>query len=89
MAENEKKTGKHKGIIAFLKWLCVFALMVVFLRYASQYVIARTVVDGNSMYPTLHDRDNLMIFNLQRSFDRFDIVVFNSSINGDEYLIKI
>lgn len=88
MAAEEKKTNKHKKLSTALRVLCTIAVMLVCLRFFSKYVLARTVVDGNSMYPTLHNGDNLMIYNMTKSFDRYDIVVFNSDINGEEYLIK-
>ena len=88
MAAEEKKTGKHKKLTAALKVLCVTALIFIGLLCFNKFVIAQTVVDGNSMYPTLHNGDNLIIYNMDKSYDRFDIVVFNSDINGEEYLIK-
>lgn len=84
----KRKTKNHEKVVTFLKVIILFAVMIFAIRLVSQYVITRTVVDGNSMFPTLKDGDNLIIFNLQKSFKRYDIVVFNSDINNREFLIK-
>jgi signal peptidase I len=43
------------------------------------------VVIGDSMYPTLHDKQLVWIDKRQKEFDRFDIIVINTQ---DNYIIK-
>ena len=88
MDKAKRKTKKHENVVTFLKVVILFAVAIFAIRFISQYVVTRTIVDGNSMFPTLKDGDHLIIFNLQKSFNRFDIVVFNSDINDKEFLIK-
>ncbi len=65
---------------------------VVFLMFLFiTFVMQRTDVSGSSMYPTLHDKDVLMIEKVSYRFkdaDRYDIVIFPYRYGNDEYFIK-
>lgn len=88
MSEEKKKTDSI-GAEAwdFLKTLLI-CMVVVFAL--TNYVIRPVRVDGNSMYPTLHDND-LGFSNLaglkMSGVDRFDIVIIWVP-EKDEYLVK-
>lgn len=65
----------------------VFLLTFLFITFVMQ----RTEVSGNSMNPTLIDRDSLLIEKVTYRFGdakRFDIVVFPYRYGNDEYFIK-
>ena len=51
----------------------------------------RTVVDGQSMEPTLYNNDNLIVDKISYRFkdpERFDIIVFPYQYKDDTYYIK-
>ncbi len=55
------------------------------------FVGVRTQVDGESMTPTLQDKDNLIVEKLSYRFGdpkRFDIIVFPFKYEEDTYYIK-
>ncbi len=71
---------------------CLVALLFAYLIVT--FVGQRTVVDGESMYNTLNDGDNIIVEKLSYTFgepERFDIIVFPhyDEIRGEEvYYIK-
>ena len=57
---------------------CLLALLIAYLII--KFIGQRTVVDGNSMYPTLKDKDNIIVEKLSYRFgeiERYDVIVFN------------
>ena len=65
--------------------LVIFALTFLFITFVAQ----RTEVSGQSMEPTLHDGDSLLVDKVTYRFSdpkRFDIVIF--PFEDDVYLIK-
>ena len=82
-----KKTGVGEFIRALLK-----VLAAVFAAYLlARFAIAKTVVDGVSMYPTLNDGENVVIDKLSYRIGepkRFDIIVFEEEISDTGYFIK-
>ncbi len=84
MSENKGKTKGIRTVKGLFLFVVIFAVSYVTFRF----IITRTVVDGNSMYPTLHNGDSLIVTRQIKEFDRFDIVVFQSDIKTDEYIIK-
>jgi len=63
-----------KEIMSYL----IIILIVVIIR---TFIVTPVKVDGLSMYPTLDDKDVLLLKKYDRSFERFDIVVikFNNT----------
>ena len=78
-AENVTK------VLKAAMWVAVVLVLSVIIN---KFLFARTNVDGNSMYPTLHDKDVLLTEKITRTYSRFDIITFNSDINKEELLIK-
>ena len=80
---------KIKEIIS---WIVYFACLLAAVFLSNTFVIQRTMVSGESMYPYLHDKDQLMMDKLSYRFhdpERFDIVVFPVVRDGkEEYYIK-
>lgn len=80
---------KIKEIIS---WIVYFACLLAAVFLINTFVIQRTMVSGESMYPYLHDKDQLMMDKLSYRFhdpERFDIVVFPVVRDGkEEYYIK-
>lgn len=70
----------------WLKALVIAFLLAALIRY---FLFAPIVVDGESMMPTLHDQDRLIINKLAYDIgeaERFDIVVFHAA--GEKDFIK-
>lgn len=65
-----------RGILGYILWLLLLlAASTLFMRFVMQ----RTDVSGNSMQPTLENRDSLLVDKISYRFkdpERFDIVVF-------------
>lgn len=71
--------------IFWLLFFCCIAFLIV------QFVGERTVVSGESMYPSLNDGDNLIVDKISYRFTdpgRFDIVVFPFQYQDETYYIK-
>ncbi len=77
-----------KEILSTIVYLgVVFLLTFLFITFVMQ----RTEVSGNSMNPTLIDKDSLLIEKVTYRFgdvDRFDIIVFPYRYGNEEYFIK-
>lgn len=82
--DKSKKSGGITVVKSLILFVVIFAISYVVFRY----VITRTIVDGNSMYPTLKNGDHLIVTRQIEEFERFDIVVFQSDVKTDEYIIK-
>lgn len=87
METEEKTKSMKREIIDTLAYL-VFLFVAVWLIVT--FVGQRTVVNGESMYDTLHHNDNLWVDKFSYHFkepERFDIVVF-PMYDGEEFFIK-
>lgn len=75
---NSKIKIREKAFwIIQLAFYCIIGLAVAYLIVT--FVCQRTVVDGNSMYNTLSDGDNILVDKLSYRFgdiERYDIVIF-------------
>ena len=72
-------TGAYLLGVLLLTWLII------------TFVGVRTVVDGDSMEPTLSNNDNLIVDKISYRFrdpQRFDIIVFPFQYKEDTYYIK-
>lgn len=81
---------KKKEIIS---WIIYIAALLAAVVLVNMFVTQRTMVSGNSMYPNLHDGDQLMMDKLSYRFrdpERFDIVVLtvDEDTDHEEYYIK-
>ena len=92
MNNGEKKQTKElsKGQ-ELLSMLIYIGVVIVLTFLIIHYVGQRTQVSGMSMYPTLHDGDNLIVDKISYRFnapERFDIIVFPYQHAEDTYYIK-
>ena len=80
---------KAKEII---NWVVYFVCLLAVVFVINTFVVQRTMVSGDSMYPSLHNKDQLMMDKLSYRIhdpERFDIVVFPVVRDGkEEYYIK-
>lgn len=88
MQQKKKKKSAVREMFRWVFWLLVFcgiAFLIV------QFIGERTVVSGDSMYPSLNDGDNLIVDKISYRFTdpkRFDIIVFPFQYQKETYYIK-
>lgn len=74
--EEKKPVNKKKEIISNIIYIAVVLAITIFIIC---FVGQRTKVDGDSMYPSLHDGDNLIVDKISYRFndpERFDVIIF-------------
>lgn len=79
------------GLKSILATSFYFLLVLVLVFLVVTYVGQRVEVVGSSMYPTLEDKDNLLVDKFTYKFgdpERFDIVVFPYRYEKNTYYIK-
>lgn len=82
MTEKEQKKKKNE----WLEWIKAILLAVGFVFLVRMFLFAPIVVEGPSMLPTLHDRDQMIVNKINYTLgepDRFDIVVFHAPEQND------
>lgn len=75
-------------VVSFIKEIIGYVLVIIIIIVIKKYVVSPIRVNQTSMYPTLHDKDIMLLNKISYHFkdiERFDIVVFEYE---DEYLIK-
>ncbi len=82
MFEKEIKTSNS---IENLKEATVFLLLVLLIIIFRLYVITPASIQGESMMPTLNDRDLVFLKKYDKTYNRFDIIVHNY---GNTKLVK-
>lgn len=86
--KTQKPVNKKKEIISNIIYVAVVLAITIFIIC---FVGQRTKVDGDSMYPTLHDGDNLIVDKISYRFndpERFDVIIFPYPMNEKVYYIK-
>ena len=74
--ETPKKTTKQKAS-GFLKATLPYIIIVIVVALIRTFIITPVQVEGMSMYSTLDDKEILLLKKYDKSYDRFDVVVFN------------
>ena len=75
-------------VFSFIKEIGSYVLVIVLIILIKNYIVSPIRVNGTSMYPTLHDKDIMILNKIGYRFgdvERFDIVVIEYD---NEYLIK-
>ena len=89
--ENSRPLRQKPLWRSVLETVIYVAVIVALAFFIVKFVVQKTVVEGDSMYPTLESGNHLILEKVSYTFgdpDRFDIIVFR--IPGDErtYYIK-
>ena len=77
--EPEKKKSPAREA---LSWVLTVVVPVTIVLVLNLWVCKLAIVNGDSMYPTLHDRDVLLIWMLNAQPEQGDIVVINTPKSG-------
>lgn len=79
---------KIRGFLFALAYVCLVFLITVMM---AEFVVQYTEVEGMSMYPTLNDKENLILDKITYRFRdprRYEIVVFPARYAENTYYIK-
>jgi signal peptidase I len=85
-AENSTNTTKSSksGLMSWVIFIIFLLCIIIFFRYIVQF----TVVSGNSMNPTLEDRDILFTSSLYYEVDRYDVIIYRD-ISGYDVIKRV
>lgn len=96
--ENWTVDGKQSSVAGFFSNFVLIISALVVALLINQFVFQSYEVDGNSMEPTLHNHDRLIIWKLPRTWSlltkhsyapkRGDVIVFHKPNGSSEQLIK-
>jgi len=75
-------------IIKVTKELLPYVLIILIVVLIRSFIITPVTVDGPSMNETLHNGEVLLLKKFDKSFDRYDVVVFIKKGKTQEKLIK-
>ncbi len=89
--EDETEKRPRSGLIKEI--IIIAAVFLLCLFVIPNFIMQRTIVNGDSMNESLHDGDQLMVDKLTphfKAYERFDVVVFYpfGKDASDEYYIK-
>ena len=72
-----------------LKEIISYILIIVGVILIRTYVITPVIVDGTSMFPNLTNNQLLLLYKIDKNYQRFDIVVIDHKVKGTkEHLVK-
>lgn len=90
--DSPEQDRKHKLRGFLIEAIIYIAIIVLCVKVVPQYVIQRTIVEGDSMMNTLIDKENLLVEKVSYHFkdpERFDVIVFYPyGRDEEEYYIK-
>ena len=83
MEEQKKNQGKDRGFAIFCAVMIVLVLL-------NTFVVKLAIVDGRSMYPTLHDRQLLLVLRVGSQPRHGDVVVIHTGdgLLDRTYIVK-
>ncbi|MBN8207457.1 signal peptidase I [Bacillus sp. NTK071] len=85
---NSSKSAEKKDSWEWIRALVIAFILAGAVRY---FIFAPIVVDGESMMPTLQDRDRMIVNKISYNIgdaERFDIVVFEAP-EGKDYIKRV
>ena len=89
--DKEEKGNRKSAAREVLDWIIYIGIVLLLSWLIITFVGVRTVVDGRSMEPTLHDGNNLIVDKLSYRFrdpKRYEIIVFPYKYEENTYYIK-
>lgn len=82
---------KNKQIKEFANSFLEIFVIIAFVVLIHTFVMEPVKVSGNSMYPTLHDKDLILIEKIttsQKKLERFDMIVFENKDDSEVHYVK-
>ena len=88
-AEKENREVKEDWRQSLLEWLQLLVVVLVVIVGVFTFVGSVIGVDGSSMYPTLHDKDLMLVQRIAYTPRQGDVIVLRKDGTfGDEALVK-
>ncbi|MBQ8802857.1 MAG: signal peptidase I [Tyzzerella sp.] len=90
-AQLHSRSSTERKVRELFGWVLYIAVLVCAVHLITTYVGQRTVVAGDSMLNTLHDKDNLIIDKVSYRFrapERYEIIVFPYRYAEETFYIK-
>ncbi|MGE4549142.1 MAG: signal peptidase I [Intestinibacillus sp.] len=84
--DREEKPGRYHS--EFFEWGEALAVALTGIILLFTFVVRLIGVDGSSMYPTLHDREKVLMSNLLYAPQKGDIIVLNKQSFLDSPIVK-
>ncbi len=72
-----------------IKELIPYLVIIVVVMLIRTFVVTPIIVQGNSMNPTLLGNEIMMLKKYDTNYERFDIVVVNKSVEGDNLIKRV
>lgn len=89
---SDKET-KKSFFSELFGWIMAIVFAVILALFIKTFIFNTTIVDGNSMYPTLENGDKLISLKISLLFDKpdkEDVVIFDSPLNpSDDYIKRV
>lgn len=86
--QNISKKVLKQNVFEFLKFAIIALIIVIPIRL---FIAQPFIVSGDSMYPTFHDKEYLIVdelsYNLE-NINRQDVVIFKFPLNPKKFFIK-
>ena len=73
----------------FIKESIPYLIIIVVVVAIRTFIITPIVVQGESMVPTLDGGEVMLLKKIDTSYERFDIVVVNKSVEGDNLIKRV
>lgn len=84
--EDNQKKGWAAEAGSMLLYIIVAVIIFLLIRH---FLFVPVSVDGESMYPTLHDQDRLILNKIEKT-ERFDLIVFPAPDDpGKQYIKRV
>lgn len=82
MKKEKEPENKKSPVQEAVSWVLTVVIPVGIVLLLNLWVCKLAIVSGDSMYPTLHDRDVLLIWMLNAQPEQGDVVVVNTPESG-------
>lgn len=73
----------------YLKELYPYIIIIIVVVLIRTFIITPIRVNGDSMVPTLESQEIMILKKYDKSFDRFDIVVVDKSVEGSNLIKRV
>ena len=73
----------------FIRELIPYLIIILVVLILRTFVITPIIVSGESMVPTLDGGELMLLKKYDTSYERFDIVVVNKNVEGDNLIKRV
>lgn len=73
----------------FIKESIPYLAIILLVITIRTFIVTPVIVRGDSMYPTLDGNEVMLLKKYDTNYERFDIVVINKSVEGDNLIKRV